>query len=387
MVKKIALLGSTGSIGTNTLDIVARHPDYFQIVSLAAGKNIDVVTEQIRQFNPKLVSVCDEADAQTLQRQFSNQKVEIVFGNEGAKAVACHESADLVISAIVGAAGLEPTLTALQAGKAVALANKESLIIAGKIMTQEAKRQGTTLFPIDSEHSAIFQALEGNDAKSLKRILLTASGGPFFNKPLEEFQNITVEQALKHPNWDMGAKITIDSATMMNKGLEVIEATWLFDVGVDVIDVHIHPQSIIHSMVEYIDGSVMAQLGVPDMRCAISYAMAYPERIESGVESLNLFDIQSLTFYQPDLEKFRCLQLACEAVRAGESCPAVLNAANEVAVEAFLKKKIAFLDIPAIVEAALQDHDKQMIGSLEDVLAADHWARDFAQNLVEKRGV
>ena len=385
-MKKIALLGSTGSIGKSTMDIVARHPDQFRVTALAAGRNLEILSQQIKLFKPSLVSVHQQEDAQKLRQQFPAMPAEIVYGDEGVVAVACHPDADLVISAIVGAAGLRPTLAALKEGKNVALANKESLVIAGKIMTDEVRRHDKVILPIDSEHNAIFQVLRGNERDALKRILLTASGGPFCKRSLDELRGISVEEALKHPNWDMGAKITIDSATMMNKGLEVIEATWLFGVGADQIDVHIHPQSIVHSMVEFIDGSILAQLGVPDMRCAISYAMAYPQRIESGVESLNLFEVESLNFYKPDLKKFRCLYLAMEAVRVGASMPAVLNAANEIAVAAFLEKKIGFLDIAVVVEEAMLAHPIKDLTTLDDVLEVDGWARRQAQDIIRKRG-
>jgi len=379
-VKKIVILGSTGSIGTQALDIVARHPDKFQVVGLAAGNNADLVREQIIKFQPTLVSVAQEDTARALQQHFP--KIKILVGNEGHCEVARHPEADFVISAIVGAAGLSPTIAAIDAGKTVGLANKESLVIAGELMTRKAREKGVLLFPIDSEHSAVFQSIVGNRLQDVKRIILTASGGPFFQRSKESFATITVEEALKHPNWKMGPKITIDSATLMNKGLEVIEAAWFFDRSPEKIEVHIHPQSIIHSMVEYIDGSVMAQLGVPDMRCAISYAMAYPERVESGVKSLDLTEVGTLSFFKPDPEKFPSLGLAYRALKEKGTMPAVLNAANEIAVERFLKKEIRFTDIPVLVERTMNQHRLGPLKTLEDVLAADRWARETARKVV-----
>ena len=383
-MKKIVILGSTGSIGTQALDIVARHPDRFAVVGLVAGNNLELLQKQIQQFHPSWVSVGQEEKAKSL-RQSLGPKVHVLSGTDGACEVISQSGADLVLSAIVGAAGLLPTYQALSEGKTVALANKESLVIAGEVMTRRAKEQGAVLLPVDSEHSAIFQALAGNRRQDLRRIILTASGGPFFRRQ-ESFDTITVEQALKHPNWDMGAKITIDSATLMNKGLEVIEASWLFGLGPEglppeQITIHIHPQSIVHSLVEYIDGSVLAQLGVPDMRCAISYAMAYPERVESGVKSLDLLAVEKLDFYRPDLKKFPCLELAFEAIRAGKTMPAVLNAANEIAVERFLQKKIGFNDIPRLIERVMQAHTLVPLKSLEDVTSADQWAREYTRQL------
>jgi len=380
-VKKIILLGSTGSIGTQTLDIVARHPDRFEIVALAAGRKLSLIEEQIRKFRPKRVSVADAADAKVLREKFTKDGIEVLVGDEGNSSVAVSPEADFVVSAIVGAAGLGPTMKALESGKTVALANKESLVIAGEIMTRAARAKNVTLIPIDSEHSAIFQALAGNRRQDVKKLILTASGGPFFRKSREELARVSVEEALKHPNWSMGPKITIDSASLMNKGLEVIEATWFFDMPAVKVDVNIHPQSIIHSMVEYIDGSVMAQLGVPDMRCAISHAMAYPERVDSGVASLDLIKIGNLSFFAPDMDKFPCLRLAYEAAEAGRTMPAVLNAANEVAVARFLNREIGFSDIPELVARTLEHHQPFPLKTLEDVLEADTWARREAASL------
>jgi 1-deoxy-D-xylulose-5-phosphate reductoisomerase len=377
-MKKIVILGSTGSIGTQALDVIGRHPDLFEVVGLAAGKNIGLIEEQVRRFRPKCVSVAEESHAEVLREKFSREGIEVVVGYEGNSAVACMAEADFVVSAIVGAAGLKPTMKAIEAGKVVALANKESLVIAGELMTGAARRQGKSLIPIDSEHSAIFQCLQGNRAQDVHRIVLTASGGPFFQKSQEFLASVTIEQALKHPNWNMGPKITIDSATLMNKGLELIEATWLFDLPADRVAIHVHPQSIVHSFVEYIDGSVIAQLGVPDMRCAISYALAYPERVVSGAGNLDLLKIGNLSFFPPDPEKFPALRLAYEAAKEGRTMPAVLNAANEVAVARFLNSEIGFLEIPAIVEETMSRHQSRPLTSLEDVLEADAWARKEA---------
>lgn len=371
------ILGSTGSIGTQTLDVVERHSDRFQVVGLSAGTNLDLLKEQVKRFRPLRVSVSKREDAERFRRSFEGA-VEVLWGEEGHVAVARSSEADLVVSAIVGAAGLRPTLEALDAGHPVALANKESLVIAGELMTRKAKERGVSLLPIDSEHSAIFQALAGNRHRDVRRIVLTASGGPFFRKSQEELKRVTVDEALRHPNWKMGQKITIDSATLMNKGLEVIEASCLFHLPSEKIDVTIHPQSIVHSMVEYVDGSVIAQMGVPDMRCAISYALAYPERVESGVKSLDLTEVESLQFYRPDFQKFPCLELAYEAARVGRTMPAVLNAANEVAVARFLKREIGFTEIPRIISKVLERHDPRPLRDLKDLLEADRWARETA---------
>lgn len=373
-MKKIVILGSTGSIGTQTLDIVRRHPDRFQVLGLAAGKNVAQIEEQIRVFHPRCVSVAGVQEAELLRKKFSNG-LEILYGEEGNCEIARSPEANFVVSAIVGAAGLKPTMAALEASKTVALANKESLVIAGEVMTRKAREKNVPLIPIDSEHSAIFQALAGNRRQDVRRIVLTASGGPFFQRPKETLAKVTVEEALKHPNWSMGPKITVDSATLMNKGLEVIEATWFFDMPARQVDVHVHPQSIVHSFVEYVDGSVLAQLGVPDMRCAISYAMAYPERVESGVASLDLLKVGNLSFFAPDPEKFSCLRLAYAAAESGQTMPAVLNAANEVAVARFLNREIGFMDIPALVERTMERHRPYPLKTLEDVLEADAWAR------------
>ncbi|MBI2339743.1 MAG: 1-deoxy-D-xylulose-5-phosphate reductoisomerase [Deltaproteobacteria bacterium] len=376
MTKRISILGSTGSIGLSTVDLVLRHPDRFQVVGLAAGSNLKVLCGQIQKLKPKIVSVKSEGEAGELRNLVGRNTVEIVHGVEGASLVASHPEADMVISAIVGAAGLLPTLKAIQQGKTVGLANKESMVIAGELMRREAVKKNVTILPVDSEHSALFQCLEGQRREDVERLILTASGGPFLHKPASEFGQITVKEALNHPNWKMGAKITVDSATMMNKGLEVMEARWLFDLPVDKIDICVHPQSIVHSMVEYIDGSVMAQMGLPDMKVPIAYALSYPERIETGVPRLDLFQKRELTFYPPDFEKFTCLKTAYEVARRGKTSPAVLNAANEEAVAAFLADKIKFTDIPRLIDKTIQAHQPFEVKSLEDVLEADRWARE-----------
>lgn len=378
MTKKISILGCTGSIGLSTLEIVEKHPDRFEVVGLAAGKNIDLLANQIRCFKPRLVSVQSPREVDSLKTMLGQNSLEIGWGAGGAQAVAAMDEADMVVSAIVGAQGLLPTLKALAKGKVVGLANKESMVIAGELMSQEANKSRGKILPIDSEHSALAQCLEGHRKVDVKRLILTASGGPFFNKPAQAFSSITVDEALKHPNWSMGPKITIDSATLMNKGLEVMEARWLFEVPIDRIDICIHPQSIIHSMVEYIDGSVIAQMGVPDMKVPIAYAMSYPERIETGTTPLNLFAKRELTFFEPDFEKFPCLKMAYDVGRKGQTYPAVLNAANEVVVDSFLKKRISFPEIPRILSKIIEVHEPRPVDGLEDILEADRWAREMA---------
>lgn len=384
MIKNISILGSTGSVGLQTLDLVSLHPDKFRVLGLAAGSNLKVLAQQIVNFSPELVSVKTEAEAKELAALLKNSSTQIVFGIAGAEQVASLAGVNTVVSAIVGAAGLLPTLAALKKGKTVALANKESMVIAGELMRKTASDGKATILPVDSEHSALFQCLEGQRREDVYKLILTASGGPFLKKPLNEFATITVAQALKHPNWNMGAKISIDSATMMNKGLEVMEARWLFDFAVDKIDVCIHPQSIVHSMVEYTDGAIIAQMGVPDMRGPIAYALSYPERIVTGAGRLNLFAEKELTFYAPDFERFPSLQLAFDVAKKGRTYPAVLNAANEIAVAAFLQEDIAFMQIPVLIDKTLQAHDPRNINELADILAVDRWAREYTQTLLKK---
>ncbi|NSW84767.1 MAG: 1-deoxy-D-xylulose-5-phosphate reductoisomerase [Syntrophobacteraceae bacterium] len=383
-VKNISVLGCTGSIGVSTLEVVRQFPDRFRVVALAAGHNIVLLRQQIDAFKPLLVSVFDESLADRLNESFAPgiYKPLIAFGAEGYERVASHPEAEMLVSAMVGAAGLLPTLAAIEAGKNLALANKETLVIAGEIVMNLAVRKGIRILPVDSEHSAIFQSLQGNHRNALKRILLTASGGPFFRRSSEELAAVTPEEALRHPNWSMGRKITIDSATLMNKGLEVIEAHWLFGVPVDRIDVHIHPESIVHSMVEYIDGSVIAQMGIPDMKIPIAYALAYPERLPVEGPPVDFFHLEKLSFYPPDEERFPCLRLAYEACRRGSTYPAVLNAANEVAVNAFLEKQIGFSSISRLIEAVMKVHQPPAALDLDAVVMADEWARHEALKIM-----
>ncbi len=376
-------MGSTGSIGVSTLDVVRQFPDRFRVVALAAGKNIPLLCKQIEEFRPQLVAVLDEQLARQLKESLPSRPtgIEIAFGSEGYQRAATHPEARMLVSAMVGAAGLLPTLAAINAGKDIALANKETLVIAGEIVMRAAAEKGVRILPVDSEHSAIFQSMQGNHLHDVRRILLTASGGPFFKKSREELASVTRDQALRHPNWSMGRKITIDSATLMNKGLEVIEARWLFGVPVDQISVHIHPESIVHSMVEYIDGSVIAQLGIPDMKIPIAYALSYPERLPVEAPQLDLFQLQKLTFFEPDFEKFPCLRLAFEACKKGSTMPAVLNAANEIAVNAFLEGQIAFLEIARVIDLVMERHMLSDDLNIDSILSADNWARKEALRL------
>jgi 1-deoxy-D-xylulose-5-phosphate reductoisomerase len=384
-MKSLALLGSTGSIGRSTLNIVARFPDKFQVKTLAAKTSIDLLADQIRSFRPEAVAVFDQAAAKQLNEKLpAGLGVEIMHGSEGYRAAASWDGVDMTVGAMVGAAGLEPVVAAIAAGKDIALANKETLVMAGELVRAAAFQKGVRLLPIDSEHSAIFQCLHGHRPQDLDKIILTASGGPFLNTPSEAFAGLTPEQALKHPNWQMGAKITIDSATLMNKGLEVIEAKWLFNLDPSQIDVIVHPQSIVHSMVAYCDGSILAQMGVPDMQAAISYALAYPERLPLKQPLPDLAGIGRLSFQNPDNQRFPCIQLAYEAMRRGGTMPAAMNAANEVAVHAFLANQLPFNRIPTLIEATMDAHDPEKIVDLASVLAADAWARQKAQSLVAK---
>jgi 1-deoxy-D-xylulose-5-phosphate reductoisomerase len=384
-MKRLAILGSTGSIGQSALSVVAEHPEEFRVVGLAAGKNVALLAEQIRRFRPTLVSVQDEDAARRLKELVNGPGApEILMGPGGALAVAGAPDANLVLSAMVGAVGLEPTLAAIEAGKIVALANKETLVAAGPLVMERVKANGTALIPVDSEHSAIFQALHGQRREDIKKLWLTASGGPFRSWTLAQLAKVTPEQALKHPNWNMGAKITIDSATMMNKALEVIEAGVLFGLPVSYVEVCIHPQSIIHSLVEFVDGSWLAQLGLPDMRVPIAYALTYPRRLPLNSNPLDLGQIARLTFEHPDLTRFPALRLGYEAARIGGTMPAVLNAANEVAVAAFLEKRLPFPGIPRVVEETMAAHQTEPIATLEQVLAVNQWAREHAAGLINR---
>ena len=383
-MKNIAILGSTGSIGRSALQVVEQFPDRLQVVALAAGRNIDLLAEQIHRFRPRLAAVFDLQLAKDLTSRLQpGIEVEVVAGSQGYQQVASCAEAEMILSSMVGAAGLIPTLSAIRAGKDVALANKETLVMAGALVMGEVRRSQVELLPVDSEHNAIFQAMAGHRREDLKRILLTASGGPFLNMPKEQLESVTPTQALAHPNWAMGPKISIDSATLMNKGLEVIEAKWLFDVPVEKIDVHVHPQSIVHSMVEYVDGSVIAQMGIPDMRIPIAYALAYPERLELDLPRLDFFTVQTLTFQEPDLNRFPCLKLAFAACKAGGTMPAVLNAANEVAVQAFLDNRIPFSGIPRLVNQAMEEHALDPAAELEAILEADAWARRRTEEIID----
>lgn len=384
-MKRIVILGSTGSIGRNALWVAERFPDRLQVVGLGAGKNIDLLAEQVQRFRPRVVAVLTAELAGDLRRRLA-PGTEILAGLSGYQQVAALPESELVLSAMVGAAGLVPTLAALRAGKDLALANKETLVMAGDLVTTEVRRHQVTLLPVDSEHSAIFQALAGHRRQDLSRIVLTASGGPFLHAGPEELQRVTPAQALAHPNWRMGPKVTIDSATLMNKGLEVIEARWLFDLDLSQIGVAIHPQSIVHSLVEYVDGSVIAQLGIPDMRVPIAYALTYPERLPLDLPPLDLLAVQTLTFLEPDRARFPCLGLAFAALKAGGTMPAVLNAANEVAVEAFLAGRIPFLAIGVVVEETLGQHRSSPAVDVEVILGADRWAREEAGRIIERLG-
>jgi 1-deoxy-D-xylulose-5-phosphate reductoisomerase len=382
-MKHLTILGSTGSIGTSTLEIVAAHPDRFRVEALTAGTNLELLAAQIRRFSPRLAVVLNGELAARLAEMLPQEgRPEIMSGVEGLVAAATLTETEMVVAAIVGAAGLVPTAAAIKAGKDVALANKETLVTAGHLFMDLVSRHGVKLYPVDSEHSAVFQSIEGHRSDDIARIILTASGGPFLATPTEMLERVTVADALNHPNWSMGRKITIDSATMMNKGLEVIEARWLFDVSPEKIAVNIHPQSIVHSMVEYVDGCVIAQLGTPDMKAPIAYALSYPERIATGVKPLDLTEFSGLTFSHPDLQRFPCLGLAYRALAEGESMPAVMNAANEIAVEAFLQGRIGFTGIGRLIEKVMDGHSPHNLGSIADVLEADRWGRTKTRELL-----
>jgi 1-deoxy-D-xylulose-5-phosphate reductoisomerase len=383
-MKNISILGSTGSIGCNALKIAEMFPHRFAVKALAAKNNISVLAGQIERFRPEIVAVYDEATAVELKGMLPAETgVEILFGENGYKAAATHESVDLVVVAMVGAAGLLPTLSAIAAGKNIALANKETLVMAGDIVIEQAELNDVAILPIDSEHSAIFQCIEGNRREDVDKIFLTASGGPFLNLPEKEFNKIKPKDALKHPNWNMGQKISVDSATLMNKGLEAIEAKCLFGVSQKMIEVVIHPQSVIHSMVSFKDGAVMAQLGIPDMKGAIAYAMAYPERLALRQPIPDFVSIGKLTFEKPNIKKFPCLELAYTACETGRTLPAVLNAANEVAVAAFLRNRLSFITIPQIIEKTMEYHMVVTDPTLNDILEVDRWARKQAEDLIK----
>lgn len=383
-MKNIAVLGSTGSIGTQTLEIVRANDD-LNVVSLAAGSNIEMLEKQIIEFKPQVVCVYNEKKAEELKIKVSDTDVKIVTGMDGLIETAVIKTADIVLTAVVGMIGIRPTIAAIKAGKDIALANKETLVTAGHIIIPLAKEYGIRILPVDSEHSAIFQSLQGNKKSQLSKILLTASGGPFRNTPKEDLKNVTVKDALKHPNWSMGRKITIDSATMVNKGLEVIEAKWLFDVDIDNIEVVVQPQSLIHSMVEYVDGGIMAQLGTPDMKLPIQYALFYPDRRTLNGKRVNFFDIANITFFKPDRDKFKGFDLAFKAGKTGGSLPTIYNAANELAVSKFLNEEIRFLDIPELIETAMNNHKVIDNPSLEQILESEKEAYESVNMALSKR--
>jgi len=384
-MKLLSILGSTGSIGRNTLKIVEKFPERFAVKALAAKDNIELLAKQIKRFCPEIAVVFDEKRAHELKNilPVEESDVEIMYGQDGYRAAATHDNVEMVVTAVVGAAGLLPTLAAIEAGKDIALANKETLVMAGEIVIQKAADKGVKILPIDSEHSAIFQCIEGQRREDLEKIHLTASGGPFLNKPANEFFEIKPEDALNHPTWKMGKKVSIDSATLMNKGLEVIEAMHLFGVSQDMIEVVIHPQSMIHSMVSYRDGSVIAQLGIPDMKGAIAYSISYPERLPLNQPIPDFAGMGALTFQKPDFEKFPCLDLAFRACDTGKTLPAVLNAANETAVQAFLDKRLSFAKIPKVIEKTMSRHSVAEHTSLDDILEADKWARKEAEGVIK----
>ena len=382
-MKSLAILGSTGSIGVSTLEIVAAHPRRFRVVALTAGRNLALLEEQVRAFRPEWVAVPDAADAGRLKSSLGADAPRVLSGRDGLIACAAQSGAQLVVSAIVGAAGLEPTLAAIEAGTDIALANKETLVAAGEVVMRAVARRGVHLFPVDSEHSAIFQSLAGHRMGDVRRLILTASGGPFRGRSLSELEKVEPADALVHPNWSMGRKITIDSATMMNKGLEVIEAHWLFGLPAEKIAVHVHPESIVHSMVEYVDGAVIAQLGIPDMKTPIALALSWPERLPLDLPPLDLCRLGSLHFSEPDIERFPCLSLAYRALHEGGTAPAALNAANEVAVEAFLARRIGFTVIAGVITAVLDRHEPAPADNLSAVLAADNASRRMARSLIE----
>ena len=384
-MKNISILGSTGSIGSSTLKVVDTNPGRYRVVGLTAGNNIDLLQEQIIKYSPLAVSVSQQNQADILRSRLGNDiKTKILYGSDGVSDIASMDDADIVVSAISGAAGLIPTYKAICAGKDIALANKETMVMAGAVIMDLAEKKGVSIFPVDSEHSAVFQSLQGHNKADVKRIILTASGGPFREYPLSKLKDITPAMALKHPNWEMGRKVTIDSATLMNKGLEVIEAKWLFNIDQDRIDVVIHPESIIHSMVEYNDGSVIAQMGVPDMITPISYALSYPEHLATNLPQLRLETVGKLTFFEPDIVKFKCLGLAIDSLNVGNSMPAVLNGANEVTVNSFLEEKISFLHIPEIIERTMSAHNAYPVDTIESIIEADLWARAKSQEEIDK---
>lgn len=384
-MKKISILGSTGSVGRQTLDVVRENKDKFEVVAISANSSVDLLLEQIKEFRPKYVAVYNEASALRLKEMIpSDINIEVLPGMDGLKAISSLDEVDVLLTAIVGMIGLLPTLCAIRKGITIALANKETLVTAGSLVMSEAKKYGVDILPVDSEHSAIFQCLNGEKNREIEKLILTASGGPFRGKNREDLLQVTKNEALKHPNWSMGRKISIDSSTLMNKGLEVIEAKWLFDVDYTDIDVVVHPQSIVHSMVQFIDSSVIAQMGCPDMKLPIQYALSYPDRIENNFERLDFSKWSTLTFEKPDLETFPCLRLAYDSIKMGGTYSAVLNGANEVLVNEFLEDKIGFYDIPYYIEKTLEAHSSINEPTLEEILEADRWSREFIEKSISK---
>ncbi len=382
-MKRIAILGSTGSIGTQALDIIGRHPEEYRAVALSCSRRVDELRGQIRRFSPLMVSLAREEDAKAIGKEFPS--LEVVWGDEGLKAVAAMEDCDMVLNSLMGMRGLEPTLAAIAAGKAIAFANKETLVAGGELVMDRVREKKVDFLPVDSEHSAIFQSLQGNEGNGIERILLTASGGPFRGYTRKQLEAVELADALKHPNWTMGQKITIDSATLMNKGLEVIEARWLFDVDLDRIQILVHPQSVLHSAVEFADGSVIGQMGDPDMRIPIAYAFSWPRRLPTGTDKrLDLFAYGQLTFEEVDRRVFKTIDIACEACRRGGTWPVTMNGANEVLVDAFLKRKIRFVQIQDLLEDIMAQHEPQYDLSLEAILEADERARRAARELIGK---
>jgi len=385
MKKRIAILGSTGSIGTQTLEVIAQHPDHFEVEVLTANNNIDLLIQQAKVFQPNMVVVANHCRYKVLAEALKDEPIKIFAGKEALEQVVQLETVDLVVTAMVGYSGLIPTLKAIEAGKHIALANKETLVVAGEIITREAVKNNVNIYPVDSEHSAIFQCLAGEHMNEIEKIYLTASGGPFRNLSEAQLETVTREDALKHPNWDMGAKITIDSASMMNKGFEVIEAKWLFDLHPQQIDVIVHPQSIIHSIVQFRDGSMKAQMGLPDMKLPIQYALNFPLRLPSDFKRFNFLDYPKLTFEQPNTKIFRNLALAFEALKMGGNLPCILNAANEVVVQAFLKEKIRFVDMPGLIEESMQRVTNIKTPVLEDYIQTDKETRLLTTSLIRQR--
>ncbi|WP_024622261.1 1-deoxy-D-xylulose-5-phosphate reductoisomerase [Metaclostridioides mangenotii] len=383
-MKKISILGSTGSIGKQTLDVVRENSDKFEVVAISANSSVDLLLEQIVEFKPKYVTVYQDVSYKKLKDSIpSGIDIEVLCGMEGLKAISTLDEIDILLTAVVGMIGLVPTIAAIEKGIDIALANKETLVTAGKLVMDLAQKNGVKILPVDSEHSAIFQSLQGENLKNIDKLILTASGGPFRGKKREDLINITKNEALKHPNWSMGRKISIDSSTLMNKGLEVIEAKWLFDVSYNKIDVVVHPQSIIHSMVQFDDSSVIAQLGCPDMKLPIQYALGYPDRISNSYERIDFSKIATLTFENPDLDTFPCLNLAYKCLELGGTYSAALNSANEILVNEFLEDKIEFYDIPYFIEKVLESHKSIENATLEDILEIDRWSRDFVKKRIK----